>query len=101
MAFFNRPPISPTVTGNDQEFVVLAELVRSHIGICCDNLLLWWQIRALLELKVANGSAERKVAIYSAKIDETTRSTYTSFLALVLRLVVKRQRLCTPFDAQN
>lgn len=80
---------SHTVTSNDEELIVFAYFVLRHVGECGDNLLFWRKIGALLELKVANSSAECKVAIHTTKVDETTGSTNARLLALVLRLVVK------------
>lgn len=59
-----------TVTSNDQEFVIIGDLVHGDIGECGHNLLLRGKVGALLELKVANGSGERKVAVDAAKVDE-------------------------------
>lgn len=66
-----------------------------------DDLLLRGQICTLLELEVADGSAQREVAIDSAKIDEATSSTDARLLAFVLRLVVEGERLRTTFDPQD
>lgn len=66
-----------------------------------DNLLFWRQICAFLELKIADSSAERKVAIDSAKVDESTCSLYPCFFALILWLVVERKRLRAAFDTED
>lgn len=78
-----------TVTSNDQELVVVTELVDGDIGESGNNLLLWWKVCALLELKVANGTAQGEVAIDSAKVDEAASRTDACLFALVLRFVVK------------
>ena len=91
----------PTIAGNDQELVILAHLVNGHIGECSDDLLLRREICALLELKVADSSAECKVAVHTTKVDEATCSTNASLLALVLGLVVEGERLCATLDAED
>jgi hypothetical protein len=63
--------------------------VYCDIWKCGDDLLLWRQICALLELKVANGSAEREIAVDSAKVNESACCTYPCLLALVLWFVVE------------
>lgn len=90
-----------TVTGNDQELIVLAHLVNGHVGESSDNLLLRWEVCALLELKVADGSAKGKVAVNSAKVDESTGCADAGLLALILGLVVERKRLCAALDAED
>lgn len=45
-----------TVTGKDEKFVVLADVVDLHIRISGHYLLLRWELGALLELKVPNCS---------------------------------------------
>ena len=91
----------PTIAGNDQELVILAHLVDGHIGERSDDLLLRREVRALLELKVTNGSAEREVAVHATEVDEATCSANASLLALVLGLVVERERLCAALDAED
>lgn len=71
-----------------------------HIRECSDDLLLRREIRALLELKVADSSAEGEVAVHSAEIDETACRANASLLALVLGLVVEGERLCAALDAK-
>lgn len=89
-----------TVTCNDQELIVLSDLMNSHVRECCDDLLLRREIRALLELKVADSSAEGKVAVHSAEVDETTCCANASLLAFILRLVVEGKWLCAALDAE-
>lgn len=97
----NLVVIEQTVTGDDEELVVLAHLVDGHVGESSDDLLLRWEVCALLELKVADGSAESEVAVDSAKIDEATGGADAGLLALVLRLVVEGERLCAALDAKD
>jgi hypothetical protein len=78
-----------TIAGYDEKLVVLCDLVHRDIWECSHDLLLRWQICALLELEVANRSAEREISIDSAKVDEAACCTYPCLLALVLRLVVE------------
>jgi len=93
--------IKPTVTGDDQELVVLAHLVNGHVGESSDDLLLRWEVCALLELKVTDSSAEGKVAVDSAEVDEATGCADAGLLALVLGLVVEGERLCAALDAED
>lgn len=90
-----------TVTGDDQELVVLAHLVNGHVGESSDDLLLRWEICALLELKVTDSSGESEVAVDSAKVDETAGCADAGLLALVLGLVVERKRLRAALDAED
>lgn len=53
----------------------------SHIGIGGDNLELRGQLSALLELKIANGTGQGKVAVDTAEVDETAGSNDTRLLA--------------------
>ena len=78
-----------TIAGNDEKLVIVSGLVHSHIRKGGNNLLFWRQICALLELKVADSSAERKVAIDSAKVDEATGCDDSCLLSLILRLVIE------------
>ena len=90
-----------TVTCNDEELIVVAEFVDCDIRESSHNLLLRRKIGALLELEVTNGATERKVAIDSAEVDEAASCAYSCLLALILWLVVERQRLGTAFDAED
>jgi hypothetical protein len=78
-----------TVAGYNKEFVVFRDLMYCNIWKCGHDLLLWRQICALLELEVANGSAEREISVDSAKVDESACCTYPCLLALVLWFVVE------------
>lgn len=49
--------------------------MHRNVGECRDNLRLWREIGALLELEIANGSGEGKVAVDTAKVDKAPRST--------------------------
>ena len=71
----------PTITGDDKEFIVIAQVVNSHIGESGDNLLLRGQFGALLELEVTNGSRESKVAVDTAKVDKAAGGTDTGLFA--------------------
>lgn len=83
----------PTITGDDKEFIVIAEVVNGHIGESGDNLLLGGQFGALLELEVTNGSRESKVAVDTAKVDKAAGGTDTSLLALgdISKVIQKRK----------
>lgn len=90
-----------TITRENNEFVIVAELVDSDVWESCHDLLLRREIGALFELEISNRSAKREIAINSAEIDEPTSRTDACLLAFVLRLVVKRQRFCSAFDTKN
>ena len=72
-----------------------------HIRESSDDLLLRREICALLELKVANSSAECEVAVDTAKVDKATCGADTSLLALVLGLVVEGKRLRAALDTED
>lgn len=93
--------VEPTVTSDDQELVVLAHLVNGHVGESSDDLLLRREVCALLELKIADSSAKGKVAVNSAKVDESTGCADAGLLALVLGLVVEGERLRAALDAED
>jgi hypothetical protein len=62
----------PTVTSNNEEFVVAVDLVYLDIGECSDDLLLRGKIGALLELEVTYRAGQGEVAVDTAKIDEAS-----------------------------
>lgn len=90
-----------TIASNDKELIIIRMLVYGHLGKCSDNLLLRRQVCALLEFEIANSSAERKVAVDSAKVDEAACRTYTRLLAFVLRLVIEGERFRAAFYAKD
>lgn len=51
-----------------------------HIGERSDDLLLRGKLGALLELKIANGTRKREVAIDTSKVDESSGSCDAVFL---------------------
>ena len=93
--------IQLTIAGNDKELVVVRMFVHGHLRKCSDNLLFRRQVCALLELEIANSSAERKIAVDSAKVDEAASRTYTRLLAFILRLVIEGERFRTAFYAED
>ena len=52
-----------------------------------DNLLLWWELGALLELKVTDRAGESEVTIDAAKVYEATGRRDASFLGCTRVLV--------------
>lgn len=90
-----------TIAGNDEELVIVSKIVSSDVGERRHDLLLRGKVCALLEFEISNGSTERQVAIDSAKVDESAGCTYTCLLALVLRLVIERERLGPTLDAKD
>ena len=75
--------------------------MNGHIRERSDDLLLRREVCALLELKVTDSSAERKVAVHTTEVDKATCGANASLLALVLGLVVERERLCAALDAED
>lgn len=71
----------PTITSNDDEFIVVGELVHSYIWESCDDLLLWRQVCTFLELEITNGSGECKVSIDTAEVDESTSCSNARLLS--------------------
>lgn len=55
--------------------------MSDNIGECGNDLLLGRKVGALLELKIANGTRQGKVAIDTTKVDEATGSADAGFLA--------------------
>ena len=51
-----------TITRDDEELVVIGQIVYHDIRIRGNNLLLWSQLCALLELEVAEGAGQCKIA---------------------------------------
>jgi hypothetical protein len=70
-----------TVTGYDQELIIVTELMDCHIRISGNDLLFGCQLRALLEFKVADGSRQGQVPVHTAEIDKATRGANASLLA--------------------
>lgn len=64
----------PTITSNNQELVVLADIVYLDVGEGSDYLLLGRKIGALLELEIADGARQGKVTVDTAKVDEAASS---------------------------
>lgn len=48
--------VKRTIAGNDQEFIVVADLVRNNIRERSHYLLLGRKLGALLELEISDGS---------------------------------------------
>lgn len=70
-----------TVTGNHKELIIIGQLVHRHVGVRGHDLLLGREFGALLEFKITNGTGQGKVAVDTAKVDETTRSANASLFA--------------------
>lgn len=45
-----------TVACQDKELVIITEIVDGDVGESSNNLLLGWEVGALLELKVSNST---------------------------------------------
>ena len=71
----------PTVTSNDEKFVVAVDLVYLDIGECGDDLLLRGQVRTLLELEVTYRARQGEVAVDTAKVDEASCGLDTGLLS--------------------
>lgn len=70
-----------TIAGNNKKLVVVGQLVHSHVRVGSHDLLLGRELGALLEFKVTNGTGQSEVAVDTAKVDETARSTNASLFA--------------------
>lgn len=68
-----------TVTGYDEELVILGDIVRADIWKGSNNLLLRWQIGAFLEFKISYSPRKGKVAIDATEINKTSCLTYPCF----------------------
>lgn len=73
-----------TVARNHQKLVVLADVVYLDVGESSDYLLLRREICALLELEIADGTRQGKVAIDTAKVDKTAGCLDTGLLGCKL-----------------
>jgi len=71
----------PTITSNDDKFIVVGKLVHSDIREGRDNLLLWRQVCTLLELEITNGAGKGKVSVDTAKVDEPTSCSNARLLS--------------------
>lgn len=90
-----------TIAGNDKELIVVSKIVGGDVGERRHDLLLRRKVCALFELEISDGSAERQVAVDSAKVDESAGCTYTCLLALILRLMIEREGLGPTLDAKD
>jgi len=61
-----------TITSDNNKLVIVGNVVDSDFWKGGDDLLLGWEIRALLELEIANGARQGKVAIDSSEVDKST-----------------------------
>jgi len=61
-----------TVTGDNNKLVIVRNVVDSDFWEGGDDLLLRWEVRALLEFEIANGARQGKVAVDSSEIDKST-----------------------------
>lgn len=73
--------------------------MNRHIWVCGDDLLFGGKLGALLEFEVTDGTGQGKVAVDTTEIDKATSSADTGLLALILGLVVERERLCAALDS--
>jgi hypothetical protein len=76
-----------TIACNNNELVILVDVMYLNIREGGDYLLLRRKVCALLELKVTYRTRQRKVAIHTAKVDETTGSLDTRFLGCELSVM--------------
>ena len=73
--------------------------MHSDVGIGSDDLLLRRQLGALLELEVTNGPRQGQVAVDTAKVNETTSSADTGFLACFYLVMSASSKLVGNRDA--
>jgi hypothetical protein len=55
--------------------------MNHNVGVCGNDLLLWSQLCALLELEVSDGAGEREVAVHPTEVNETTGGSDSCLLA--------------------
>lgn len=65
-----------TIACYNKKFVIFGNIVNRNVRESSDNLLLGWKVGAFLELKVTDGAGKRKVAVDTAKVDETASGAY-------------------------
>lgn len=65
-----------TIASYDKKFVIFGNVVNRNVRESSDDLLLRWKVGTLLELKVTDGAGKRKVAVDTAKVDETASGAY-------------------------
>ena len=83
-----------TVTSNDNELVIVRDVVDGNLWERGDDLLLGWEVGALLEFKVSDGAGQCEVAIDTTKVDETSGGTNSCLLAWrCVRRMGKAQRV--------
>lgn len=63
-----------TIASNDQELIFFGDVVLLDVGVGGDNLGLWREVGALLELEVTNGARQGEVAVDTAKVNEAAGS---------------------------
>lgn len=63
-----------TIASNDQELILFGDIVLVNVGVGSDDLTLGRKVGALLELEVADGARQGKVAVDTAKVDEAAGS---------------------------
>jgi hypothetical protein len=83
-----------TVACNHEKLIVLVDVVYLDVWEGSDYLLLGWEIGALLELKITNGTRQSEVTIDTSKINEAACRLDTRLLGYEL-LAQKKHRLGT------
>ena len=75
--------------------------MADNLWVGGDDLLLGLEAKVLLELEIANGSAERQVAIHSAKLNKTTSLHDTVVFCLVAGFVIIAHSLGRTLEAKH
>ena len=70
----NQSSAQRTVTGNNEELVIVAHVMYNDVRVCRHDLLFRCQLGTLLELEIADGPRQREIAVHSAKIDKAAGS---------------------------
>lgn len=73
--------VALTITGDDQEFIVISQIMANNIGESGHYLLLRRKIRTLLELEVSYSSGESQVAVDSTEINKAASCSDASLFA--------------------
>lgn len=93
--------VARTVAGKDEKLILISEIVLLNVGESSDDLGLGGELGDLFELEITNSAGEGKVAIDTAKVDETTGGGDAVLLGLELGLVVFGEGLCAALDTKD
>ena len=96
-----RQTVPDTVTCKYEEFLLTGSSVGHNFGFGSDDLLLCRESSALLELKVTDSTAQRKVTVNTVNLDKAASVKDTRVFSRISWLVVKRKRLRFALEAKD